>query len=110
MLRAAHRLGRCAGGGELPGQSLASVFHKRLAGGDPKLPEAGVGDAANVLFQGSRGPWPAVLSTGLRPKIVGCSRIPARFVNSIGHVSDGHFVRWPVGKKRRKELPAHFSM
>ena len=106
MLRPLNRLGRRAGGGQLPGQSFAGVFNKRLAGGDAKLPEPGVGDAANVLLQGFRRPQPAVFSTGFRPKIVGCCRVPARHVDSVGHVSDGHFVLRPVRKERLKDLPA----
>ena len=110
MPRLLNRLGRRAGGGVVPGQALASVFNQRLAGGDAKLPKAGVGDAANVLLQGFRRPQPAVFSTGLRPKIVGCRRVPGRHVNSVGHVSDGHFVRRPVRKERLKEVPADFPM
>ncbi len=110
MLRLVNRLGRRAGGGQLPGQSFASVFNKRLAGGDAKLPEAGVGDAANVLLQGFRRPQPAVLSTGFRPKIVGRRRVPGRHVDSVGHVSDRHFVLRPVRKERLKEVPAHLPV
>ena len=106
MLRLVNRLGRRAGGGQLPGQSFAGVFNKRLAGGGAKLPEPGVGDAANVLLQGFRRPQPAVLSTGFRPKIVGRGRVPGRHVDSVGHVSDGHFVLRPVRKERLKEVPA----
>ena len=92
MLRPVNRLGRRAGGGQLPGQSFASVFNKRRAGGSAKLPEPGVGDAANVLLQGFRRPQPAVLAAGLRPKIVGRGRVPGRHVDAVGHVSDRHFV------------------
>ena len=110
MLRLVNRLGRRAGGGQLPGQSFAGICNKRLAGGDAKLPKAGVGDVANVLLQGFRRPQPAVLSTGFRPEIIGRGRVPGRHVDSIGHVSDGHFVRRPVGKKRLKEAPADFPV
>ena len=110
MLRAVNRLGRRAGGGQLPGQSFASVFDKRLAGGGAKLPEPGVGDAANVLLQGFRRPQPAILSTGFRPKIVGRGRVPGRHVDSVGHVSDRHFVLRPVRKERLKEVPAHLPV
>jgi hypothetical protein len=41
---------------QLPGQSFASVFNKRLAGRGTKLPELGVGDAANFLVEGFRRP------------------------------------------------------
>ena len=94
----------------MPGQSFAGVFNQRLAGGDAKLPEPGVGEAANVLLQGFRRPQPAVLSTGFRPKIIGRGRVPARHVDSVGHVSDGHFVRGPVRKERLKEMPADFPV
>ena len=72
MLRLVHRLGRRAGGGQLPGQSLAGVFDKRLAGGGAKLPEPGVGDAANVLLQSvpsspASGPFHRLPSTDHRP-------------------------------------------
>ena len=110
MFRLVNRLGRRAGGGQLSGQSFASVFNKRLAGGGAKLPEPGVGDAANVLLQVFRRPQPAVFSTGFRPEIVGCRRVPGRHVDSVGHVSDGHFVLRPVRKKRLKEVPADFPM
>ena len=92
----------------MPGQSLASVFNKRLAGGGAKLPKASVGDAANVLLQGFRRALPAVFSTGIGPKIVGFRRVLARHVNSVSHMSDGYFICWPSGKKRLKELPADF--
>src|SRR5271166_2100132 len=110
MLRPTNRLGRRPGGSQLSGEPLASVFHKSLAGGDAKLPKDGVRHTANAPLQSFRRPQPAVFSADLRPKIVGCRRVPARHVNSVGHVSDGYFVRWPVGKKRFKELPADFSM
>ena len=97
-------------GGQSSGEPLASVLHKSLTGGDAKLPKACVRHTANTPLQGFRRPQPAVFSADLGPKIVGCRRVPARHVNSVGHVSDGHFVRWPVGKKRFKELPADFSM
>ena len=100
MLRSVNRLGRRAGGGKLPGQAFANVFNERLAGGGAKLPEPGIGDAANVLLQGFRRPQPAVLSTGLRPEIIGRGRVPARHVDSVGHVSDRHFVLRPVRKER----------
>ena len=31
-------------------------------------------------------------------------------MHSVGDVSDGHFVLWPVGKERLKEVSANFSM
>ena len=110
MLRAINRLGRRAGYSQLPGQSFASVFNKRLAGGGAKLPETGVGNAANVLLQGLRRPQPAVLSTGFRPKIVGCRRVPGRHVDSVGHMSDRDFVLRPVRKERQKDVPAHLPV
>ena len=110
MFRPVNRLGRRAGGGQLPGQSFAGVFNKRLAGGGAKLPERGVGDAANVLLQGFRRPQPAVLSTGFRPKIVGRGRVPGRHVDSVGHVSDRDFVLRPARKERPKEVPAHLPV
>jgi len=48
--RTFNRIGRRAGGGQLTGQSFAGVFDKRLAGGDSKLPEPGIGNAVDVLF------------------------------------------------------------
>ena len=63
MFSLINRLGWRAGYGQLLGQSLASVFNKRLARGDAKLPKAGVGDAANVLFQGFRRHQP-ILNAG----------------------------------------------
>ena len=110
MPRLLDRLGRRAGGGIVPGQTFASVFNQRLAGGGAKLPKVVVGDAANILLQVFRRPQPAVFSTGLRPKIVGGRRVPGRHVNSVGHMADGHFVLRPVRKKRLKEMPADFPM
>ena len=110
MLRTVDRLGRRAGRGQLPGQSLAGVFDQRAAGGGAKLPEPGVGDAANVLLQGFRRPQPAILAAGLRPQIVGRRRVPGRHVDAVGHVSDRHLVRRPARKERRKEMPAHLSV
>ena len=110
MLRTFDRLGRRARSGQLPGQSFASVLNKRLAGGGAKLPELGVGDAANVLLQVFRRPQPAVLSTGFRPKIVGRRRVPGGHVDSVGHVSDRDFVLRPVREQRQKEVPAHLPV
>ena len=110
MFRPVNRLGRRAGDGQLSGQSLARIFNKGFAGGCAELPERGVGEAANVLLQVFRRPQPAAFSTGFRPEIVGCRRVPGRHVHSVGHVSDGHFVLWPVGKKRLKEVSADFPM
>ena len=110
MFRLVNRLGRRAGDGQLPGQSSASVFHERLAGVGAKFPERGVGDAPNVLLQVFRRPQPTLLSTGSGPKIVGRSRVPGWHMDSVGHVSDGHFVLGPVRKERLKEVPADFPM
>src|SRR5664280_507263 len=89
---------------------LAGVFNKGISGGDSKMPEHSVRDAANILLQGFRRSQPAVLSAGLRPKIIGWGRVPAWHVYSIGHMSDGHLVCWPLRKKRLKEMPADFSV
>ena len=110
MFRPVNLLGRRAGGGQLPAQSLASVCDERLAGGGAELPERGVGEAAHVLLQAFDRPQPAVFATGVRPERIGRRRVPARHVNSVGHVSDGHFVRWPVRKQRLKKVPADSPM
>ena len=110
MFRLVNRLERRAGGGQLTRQSFASVFNKRLASGGAKLPERGVGEAANVLLQVFGRVQPAAFSAGFRPEIVGCCRVPSRHMHSVGHVPDGHFVLWPVGEKRLKEVSADFPM
>ena len=98
----APRLRRRAGDGKFPGQPFAGVFNERLAAGGAKLPEPGVGNTANVLLQRFRRPQPAVLSAGLRPKIVGRRRVPSRHVDTVGDVPDGHFVLRPARKKGAK--------
>ena len=110
MFRHVNLFGRRARGSQLPGQSLASVFNKRLAGGEAKLPEFGIAEAANVLLQGFRRPQPAAFPTAFRPKIIGRGRVPGRHVHSVSDMSDRHFVGWPVGKKRLKEVPADYAM
>jgi hypothetical protein len=45
-----------------------------------------------------------------RPEIVGCRRVPGRHVDSVGHMSDRHFVLRPVREKRLKEVPADFPV
>ena len=64
---------------------------------------AGVGDAANVLLQRFRRPQPASFAAGLRPQIVGRSRIPGRHVHAVGDMSDRHFVLRPPRKERLKD-------
>ena len=103
-------LARRARGGELPGQSFASVLDEGLAGGGPKLPEPGIGDPANVLLQGLRRPQPAVLSTRFSPEIIGRCRVPTRHVDAVGDVSDRYFVLRPVGKERLEDVPAHLPV
>ena len=49
-------------------------------------------------------------ATGLRPKIVGRRRVPGRHVDSVGHMSDGHFVLRPARKERLEEVPAHLPV
>ena len=110
VFRLVNRLGRRAGGGQLSGQAGASVFNERLAGGNAEVPETLVGDSANVLLQGLRRPQPAVLSTGRRPEVVGCRRVPGRHVDSVRDVADGHFVRRPVRKERPEEMAADLSV
>lgn len=110
MLRMVYSIGRRACGGEFQGQAFAGVFHKRLARGDAKLPEHGIRRPANILPKGLRRSQPAVLSTGLRPKIVGRSRVPGGHVDSVGHVSYRYFVLRPARKQRQKEAPAHLSV
>ena len=41
---------------------------------------------------------------------VGFRRVPTRHVDSVGHVSDRHIVRWPAWEKRLKEAPTDFPM
>src|SRR5208282_4976103 len=110
MLRTVNRLRRRAAYGQLPGQSFASVFNQRLAGSGAKSPQTGVRNAANVLLQGLRCPQPPVLSTGFRPKIVGCRRVPGRHMDSVSYMSDRDFVLRPVRKERQKDVPAHLPV
>ena len=110
MFRPVNRLKRRAGGSVVPGQSLASIVNQRLASGHAKLPKAGVGDAANVLFEVFCRPQPAVLATGFRPKRIGRGRVPGWHVDSVRHMSDRHLLLRPVRKERLEEMPANFSM
>src|SRR5664279_4861131 len=110
MFRFFNRLGRCACGGIVLRQTFASVFHQRLAGSEAKFPKGVVGDEANVLLQLFRLSQPAVFATSLRPKFVGCRRIPSWNVNSVGHMADRNFILRPVRKKRLEKMPADFSM
>ena len=64
MLRPLNGLRRSARNGQLPGQSLAGEFNKRLSCSGAKLPKRGVGDTSNVLLHGFRRPQPAIFSTG----------------------------------------------
>ena len=66
------RIGRRAIGGQLPGQSFASVVNEGLAGLGSELPQAGVGHAANVVVERLRAAHPALLAAGFGPDIVGC--------------------------------------
>ena len=110
MLRPLNRLGRRAGGSQLPGQPLAGVFDKTLGWRRSKFPKAGVGDAADVVLQVFHRPQPAVFSAGFRPKLVRRRRVPARHVDAVGDVSDRHFVRRPARKERLEEMAADFAM
>ena len=106
MLRGFDLLGRRVSCVHVQRQSFANILHKRLGGGGTKLPEPGVGNLANVLFQAFRRPQPAFLSTGFCPKIIGRGRVPGGHVDSVGHVSDRDFVLRPARKQRQKEAPA----
>ena len=110
MFRTVNRLGGRTGGGKLHGDAMANVFNETLAGGGAKLPEVRVGNTANVLLQVFRRPQPAILSTGLHPKIIGRLRVPTRHVDSVGHVSDRYFVLRPVRKERLEDVPAHLPV
>ena len=97
-------------GGQLPGQSIAGVFDERRPGGAAEVPKAGVGDTLNLLFQRIRRPQPAILSTGLRPQIIGWGRVPIRHVDAVGDVSDRDLVLGPVRKERLEDVPAHLPV
>ena len=110
MFRTVNRLGGRTGGSKLHGDAMANVLNETLTGGGAQLPEDRVGNTANVLLQVLRRPQPAVLSTCLHPEIIGRLRVPARHVDSIGHVSDRYFVLWPVRKERLEDVPAHLPV
>ena len=74
------------------------------------MPEGCVGNTANVLLQVFRRPQPAILSTGLHPKIIGRLRVPTRHVDAVGYMSDWYFVLRPVRKERLEDVPAHLPV
>src|SRR5271167_1767323 len=110
MFRLVNTLGRRAGGGQLTRQSFASEFNERFASNGSKLPERGVGEPTNVRLQAFCRSQPAVFSASFRPEIIGYCRVPGRHMHSVGHVPDRHFVLWPVGEKRLKEVSADFPV
>src|ERR1022692_1328324 len=100
MLGLLDGLRRGPGGSIVPGQPLARILNKGLAGSGAELPEAVVSDATNTLllkiFFHSQ---PTVFAASLGPKFVGSRRIPSRVMNSIGDMADGNFLDRPVRKK-----------
>jgi len=79
------------------GQALRDMVHERLAGGGAKLPEPGVGDAGEwSCSRVSVSP-----SSGLfhrPPSKMSAAQSPSSAYGRVGHMSDGHFVGWPVRK------------
>ena len=94
----------------MSGQAPARIFNQRLAGREAKLPETIIGDAAKVRLQIIRRSQPAIFSTGFGPEIVRFRRVPSRNVNSIGHMTDRHFILRPMRKERLEQMPADLAM
>ena len=111
MLRPVHRLGRRAGGGQLPGQSLAGVFDERLAGGGAKLPEPGVGDAANVLLQGvPSSPASAPLPQASVHRSSAAAESQVGIWTPLVTCPTGTSSSGQCGKSGCKEVPAHLPV
>ena len=95
----------------MPGQSLAGVFNQRLAGRDPKLPEDIVGNAANVLRQGfRRAPSQRSLPHACVQRSSAGAESQVGMWTPLVTLSDGHFIRRPLGKKRLEEMPADLAV
>src|SRR5450830_1398692 len=105
-----HSFWRCTGYGQLPGQAPTHVIHKRLSGGDAKLPEPSVGNSTHILRHDFRRPQPTILTACFRPKIVRLCGVPSRHVDSIGHMPYRDFFMRKVRKERLKQMSAHPAM
>ena len=110
MRRRGDLRGRRAGCGQLSTQLRPRVLDQRGARRGAEMPQAGVGDPSDTLFQCVRFPEPSVLPAGLRPEIVGLGRVPAGHVDPVGHVADRNLGFRPFREERREETPAHFPV